>query len=85
MHGKDCRPSRSQLVVEKRKVSSYTRSVNESQIKTNLTLLMPGERVPARAIRRLILSLFPPGHSLDYQQLTDLRYEPAFLFSTTRF
>jgi hypothetical protein len=31
-HGKGCRPSRSQLVVEKRKAGSYTKSIYESRI-----------------------------------------------------
>jgi hypothetical protein len=59
MYGKGCRPSRSQLVVEKRKASSYTGSVYESQIKTILTLLKPGDKVPTRTMTKLIRPLFP--------------------------
>jgi hypothetical protein len=46
-HDQGCCPSRSQLVVEKRKGGSYTRSVKSRQIMTILTLLKTGEKVPA--------------------------------------
>jgi hypothetical protein len=72
-HDKGCRPSRSQLAVEKRKAGSYTRSVNESKMNTIIALLETEEKVPVRIMRKLIRPLFPPGHSLDYQLLRNVR------------
>lgn len=68
-HDKGCLPSRSQLFVEKRKSGAYTKSINESQIKTILSLLKTGEKVPPRTLRKLLRPLFPGGTTLDYQFL----------------
>ena len=69
-----CCPSRSQLVVQKRKSGAYTRSINKSQIKTILTL-QTGEKVPPRTLRKLLQPLFPPGHSMDYQFLYNFQFK----------
>jgi hypothetical protein len=57
-----CRPSRSQLLVEKRKSGAYIRSINESQIKTILALLQTGEKIPPKNVEE-IGSTFVPCRS----------------------
>lgn len=68
-HDNGCLPSRSQYVTEKRKAGVYTKSIQESQIKSILTLLKTGERVPPRIMRKLLGPLFPGGCPLDCQFL----------------
>jgi hypothetical protein len=72
-HDNGCLPSRAQLVVEKRKSGSYTKSVNEVKIKTILVVLGTNMTVPTGLLRELIRPLFPHGHSLDYQLLFNFR------------
>jgi hypothetical protein len=63
-HDQGCRPSSSQLVVETRKGGSHTRSVKASQMKTILTLLKTGEKVPPKLLRKLLRPLFPPEQTV---------------------
>ena len=52
-------------MVEKRKAGQFTASVDELEIKTILSVMHTGKRVPIEMMRDLIRPLFPPGTSLD--------------------
>ena len=73
MHTNGCLPSTGQLMVEKRKAGQFTASVNESQIKTILSVMHTGKRVPIDMMRDLMRPLFPPGTSLDAQLVFNFR------------
>jgi hypothetical protein len=51
--------------VEKRKAGSHTTAIHEAQIKTILSVMNTGSRVPIGMMRDLLRPIFPPGTSLD--------------------
>jgi hypothetical protein len=60
-------------MVEQRKSGAYTRALNESKMKTILTVLNTNQKVPLPLMRGLVRPLFPPGHSLNAQFLSNFR------------
>jgi hypothetical protein len=68
-HDNLCLPSRGQLTVEKRKAGTYTKAINENQIKYILLLLNTNNKIHLKTMRDLIRPLFPLGHYLDSQFL----------------
>ncbi|KAG7341543.1 hypothetical protein IV203_023495 [Nitzschia inconspicua] len=72
-HSNGCFPSSSQLSIEKRKAGAVTAAVNESRIKSILTVMATGQRMPPEMLRRLVRPLYPPGTSLDSKLLFNIR------------
>ncbi len=72
-HDNGCLPSRSQLTIEKRKAGCHTVAINEQRIKTILSVMETGSRVPVDMMRDLMRPLFPPGTSLDFQLVFNFR------------
>jgi hypothetical protein len=64
-HGDGCLPSRNQLAVEKRMAGCHTVAIHEPRIKTILSVMGSGSRVPIKMLRNLMRPLYPPGTSLD--------------------
>jgi hypothetical protein len=81
-HDRGCLPSRSQLFREKRKAGAYTKSIQESKIKSILTLLKTGERVPPRIMRKLLGPLLPGGCPLDCQFLYNFHIKAQKLLAS---
>ena len=73
MHSNGCCPSRAQLAVEKRKAGTHTASVNELHIKSILSIMATGERIPTNLLREMIRPLYPPGTSLDSKLIFNFR------------
>lgn len=72
-HSNGCFPCNTQLTIEKRKAGIVTVAVNESRIKSILTVMATGQRIPTGLLRDLIRPLYPPGTSLDTQLLFNFR------------
>jgi hypothetical protein len=53
-HDNGCLPSRSQLQLQMRKSGSYTRSINKTHIKSILTLLKTGGKIPSKTLRKFV-------------------------------
>ena len=58
-HDNGCLPSPTQLAVEKRKAGSHTTAIHEAQIKTILSVMNTGSRVPIGMMRDLMRPIFP--------------------------
>jgi hypothetical protein len=72
-HSNGCLPSRAQLVVEKRKAGTFTTAIHESQIKSILSVMSTGVRVPVSMMREMMKPLFPEGTSLDSKLIFNFR------------
>ena len=81
-HDNGCLPSRNQLAVEKRKAGCHTVAINEQRIKTILSVMESGTRVPIRLLRDLMRPLYPPGTSLDSQMIFNFRLKVKRLLAS---
>ena len=66
LHDNGCNPSLGQLQVEKRKAGTLTTAIHELQIKSIMTVLSTGTKVPTAMLREMMKPLYPPGTSLDW-------------------
>jgi hypothetical protein len=81
-HDNGCFPSRDQLMIEQRKSGAYTRALNETKMKTILTVLNTNQKVPLSLMRELVRPLFPSGHSLNAQFLLNFRRKAERMLAT---
>mmetsp|Transcript_5757 Transcript_5757/g.10379 ORF Transcript_5757/g.10379 Transcript_5757/m.10379 type:complete len:353 (-) Transcript_5757:261-1319(-) len=58
-HDNGCKPSRTQLAVEKRKSGAFTAAIHESQIKTILGVMATGQPIPTRMFREIVHNIGP--------------------------
>ncbi|KAG7365104.1 hypothetical protein IV203_038307 [Nitzschia inconspicua] len=72
-HSNGCFPSSSQLSIEKRKAGAVAAAVNESRIKSILTVMATGQRMPAEMLRRWRV----PGPNFFAGHLNFQRNAPA--------
>ena len=81
-HDNGCKPSSSQLSVEKRKSGAVTASIHEQQIKSILTVMKTGTKVPTSTLRELMKPLYPPGFSLDAKHIFNFRLKVKRMISS---
>ena len=81
-HDNGCKPSSSQLSEEKRKSGTVTASIHEQQIKSILTVMKTGTKVPTSTLRELMKPLYPPGFSLDAKHIFNFRLKVKRMISS---